>query len=418
MRQRLAGGATLGHPADHLSVEGSRGVAPGVYLDHFAGVPIRAEVAELLQQLWQDSYANPSSIHSQGRRALAMADQATQQIAQQIGASPEGIFFTSGASESNNWAISLWLKRLQKTLAKDETLQVISSRLEHPSVLECFSRRRRTLWLEPALWVESAHSVGSPSDTRRPAANAGSATDGVGPLSCKAPSTPSPVLVALSLVNPLVGTVLDLPIVWARLADPRSFFHCDATAAVGRVPVDFLGLRADSLTFSAHKFGGPHSIGALVVREPKLLKSWIRGGGQQRGLRAGTLDVAGIVATAKAMELAEAERAAESARLLQLREAVWSRVAVACPAARRLSPSEGVPHLLAFEIPSLQGETAVLFLSQQGIFVSSGSACSYAKQTSLPWKGHLRISLGANCDESILEPIGKAMAALSQRFTR
>jgi cysteine sulfinate desulfinase/cysteine desulfurase-like protein len=416
LRQGLAGGDTLGHPTGDLSVEGSRGVAPGIYLDHFAGVAIRAEVAELVQQLWQDSYANPSSIHSHGRRALAMADEATQQIAQQIGASPEGIVFTSGASESNNWAISLWLKRLQKTSAKGEALQVVSSRLEHPSVLECFSRKRKALWLEPSLWVEFSPSAGPP--TRLPSAvtnpHSGWAGDGLEQLSYQ---SPSPVLVALSLVNPLVGTVLDLPAVWARLQHPRSLFHCDATAAMGRVPVDFSLLEADSLTFSAHKFGGPHSTGALVVREPKWLKAWIRGGGQQRGLRAGTLDVAGIVATARALELAERERLAESARLLQLRELVWSRVAVACPAARRLSPPEGVPHLLAFEIPNLQGETAVLFLSQQGIFVSSGSACSYAKQNNLPWKGHLRISLGADCDESILDLIGKAMAALSQRFS-
>lgn len=352
-----------------------------VYLDHFAATPMRPEAMEAMQRCWRDHGANPDSIHEMGQAARQQLDNSRQEIAELLGARhPSQVVFTSGATESNNWALR-FLAQQHKT--------IWSLPGEHSSLLRTARRVGRLQWLEH----DSHLQISTTAEI-----------DG---------------LVAVSLVHSLNGTI-------QPIANINAAVHCDATAAIGRVPVQAHKLGVASLSGSAHKFGGPHSLGLLYLRNPKRWRPWMEGGRQQEGLRSGTLDTAAIVGTQVALRLALQDMKAEAPRLSQLREHLWNIVLEVFPGAWRTSPADGVAALLSVALPNIHGETAVLWLSNQGVFVSSGSACAHGRGAREMLEalggseqylaGHLRFSLGPQSSPEQLVHLRESLLSLKAHF--
>ena len=350
-----------------------------VYLDHAATTPLRPEARDA----WMAASAtvgNPSSIHGGGQAARRVLEDARERIAAALHADPIEVVFTSGGTESVNLAIKgLWWARAAEARA------VVLPDGEHHATLDAVA------WLNAQQGAEvrtvPLHPTGAIDTAAFTAALPGAA-------------------VATALVaNNEVGTVNDVVALSAAAAAEGEPLHLDAVGAFGHLDVDFAAWRGDAagatglaaLSVSAHKIGGPVGIGALVVSRHVTPAALLHGGGQQRGLRSGTQDVAGAAAFAAAAELAVAERESEAARLGVLRDRLVDGIRHVVPEAQLLGDAQrrlpGNAHLL---FPGVAGETLLFLLDQQGIAVSTGSAC----QAGVPEPSHVVRALGRSDDEA------------------
>jgi len=321
-----------------------------IYLDHNAGAPQHAEVTRAMLACLEEDCGNPSSVHEAGRRGRARLEESRQAIAALLHADPAGVVFTSGATEANN--LALW----GRVGAAPGGAHLVVAEVEHPSVRE------------------AANAV----------AAAGGAVSWVGvdregrvdPEAVLRAVTSATRLVSVQVANPETGVLQALPAIAARLRPRGVPLHADAAQAVGRIRVAVDELGVDLLTLSGHKLGGPRGTGALWVRPGCALQPRQVGGGQERGMRAGTENVPGAVGLAAAARLAvrTLERAGEiEARRDRLAAALvglWPGAAVHGAGAARL------PNTCSVCLPGLDGEIAVARLDLDGIAVSMGSACS------------------------------------------
>ena len=326
-----------------------------IYLDHAATTPPAAAVVEAMLPLLRETWGNPSSPHATGRRARAAVDGARDRLAALLGGTPRELVFTAGGTEADNLAIRGTLARW----GAERGRHVIVSAIEHEAVLATAE----------ALAADGACAltvVGCDEHGR------------VDPESVAAAVGSDTLLVSVMLANNEVGTVQDVAAI-ARLVrerNPRTLIHSDAVQALGRVPVDVTALGVDLLSLSAHKCYGPKGTGALWARWGTQPRAQLEGGGQERGRRSGTENVAGIVGFAVAAELATAELAVQAARQSALRDTLEesvtssSGVRVAAAAAPRL------PNLTTFLVDGVVTEVLVTGLDQAGVEVSGGSACS------------------------------------------
>jgi len=312
-----------------------------VYLDYNATAPIRPAVISAMAEALAVP-GNPSSVHSFGRAARAQVEGARERVAELVGARPDQIVFTSGGTEANNLAI-----------AGVGRYRVLASAIEHDSVLKAA--------------VVEAIPV-------RP--------DGVvdlGALEELLIRDSAPALVSIMLANNETGVVQPIGDA-VRLAHARSaLVHCDAVQATGKIAVDFTALGVDLMSLSAHKFGGPPGVGALVVGDDVAVRAVQRGGAQERGRRAGTENLPAIVGFGIAAGAARAELQA-AARLAAWRDAMEARVSAVAPAAivfGREAPR--LPNTSCIALPGLSSELQVMALDLAGIAVSAGSACSSGK---------------------------------------
>jgi cysteine desulfurase NifS len=327
-------------------------IRPGrrVYLDHNATTPLDPEVLEAMLPFLRDDWGNPSSIHTLGNRSRTSLEGARRKVAQVLNCTARRIVFTGGGSEADNLAI-------RGILPFRKGRHLITSAIEHPAVLQtCLSLER-----------EGYEVTVLPVDG-----------DGrVRPESLAAALRPDTALVSVMLANNETGAVQPVAEL-AALARSRGVpFHTDAVQALGKIPVDVEELGVDLLSLSAHKIHGPKGVGALYVRRDMELKPLITGGGQERGLRSGTENVAGIVGFGKACELAQRRlNEGEMARVAQLRDRLEGGILKLLPEARRNGPCEGrLPNTLNMILPEIRGESLVLFLDRRGVLFSSGSAC-------------------------------------------
>lgn len=344
-----------------------------VYLDHAATTPLRPEARDA----WIDateSLGNASSIHGSGQAARRLLEDARERLAVTLGCDPIEVVFTSGGTESVNLAVKgLWWARDASADA------VVLPDGEHHATLDAVA------WLVEHEGAEL-----------RPVA-----LDGVGSIGLdtfRAALEGAAFATAL-VANNEIGTVNDAPGLARVAADGGVPLHLDAVSAFGHIPISFSGWRTDAagpaglvaLSVSAHKIGGPVGVGALVVSRHAALAPLLHGGGQQRGLRAGTQDVAGAAAFAAAAELAVAELEAEAARLAALRDRLVRGILSSVPEAELLGDAEqrlpGNAHIL---FPGASGETLLFLLDQSGISVSTGSAC----QAGVPEPSHVVLALG------------------------
>jgi cysteine desulfurase len=313
------------------------------YLDYNATAPVRpaaaAAVAEALALP-----GNPSSIHGPGRRARAAIEQARAKVAQAIGCQPGEVIFTSGGTEANNLA-----------LACPGIASFVASGIEHDSILA------------------PAKASGLPF---HPVAANRDGTIDLDQLAAALAAAPAPALVAVMAANNETGVIQPLADAarLARAAGAR--LHCDAIQAVGKIPVHFAALGLDSLALSAHKFGGPKGVGALIARDGLPLVFWPRGGGQEFGRRAGTENLPGIMGLAAALE-ASIDELGKAAAMAEARDALERRLLEIAPTATVIgAAAPRLPNTICIALSGVAAATLVIALDLAGIAVSAGSACS------------------------------------------
>jgi cysteine desulfurase len=323
------------------------------YLDWNATAPLRPQArAAMLAAL--ELTGNPSSVHAEGRAARRMVEQARAQVATLIGAEPAEVTFTSGGTEANALALSPGWSQARRTGFD----RLLVSAIEHPSVAQGGRF--------------SAERVGN-----IPVTGAGI----VDLDALKAALRAGPALVSVMLANNETGILQPIREVADIVHEAGSLLHVDAVQAPGRIECNINDLSADLLTISAHKIGGPKGAGALVRREGlHLAEPLIRGGGQERGLRAGTEDVAAIAGFGAAAATAGAGREAEAASMRRLRDRLEAGLRAATPDVIIFGADHArLPNTTLFTHPGLSAETAIIAFDLEGVAVSSGSACSSGK---------------------------------------
>ena len=352
------------------------------YLDWNATAPLRPQArAAMVEAL--DAIGNPSSVHAEGREARGIVEAARERVAVLVGAEPRHVVFTASGTEANMLALS------PKTGGPWQRLLV--SAIEHPSVR---SGGRFAAVEEVA--VTAAGFIDLADLTDRLAA---------GP----------PALVSIMLANNETGVVQPVEEVARLVHEAGSLLHVDAVQAGGRIPCDINALAADLLTLSGHKIGAPKGAGALLKRAPLQLDPLVTGGGQERGERAGTENVAAIAGFGAAAGAAGADLAAESARMRGLRDRLEAGLRAATPGLIIFgADAERLPNTTLFGLDGLKAETAIILFDLAGVAVSSGAACSSGKvQPSHVLKARgvtpplaraaVRVSLGPTTTEDDIE---------------
>jgi cysteine desulfurase len=332
-----------------------------LYLDNAATSPVRPEVLEAMMPYLTHWFGNASSHHTVGEAAADALADARARIARILGMRAGDIVFTSGGTEANNLAvkgIALAARERLRAGGSAATGHVVTTPIEHESILESASYLRR------------AHGF----DVTLVPVDDGGRLD---PAAVAAVLRDDTVLVTFGYANNEVGTVQDVAAV-AAVAHERGIpVHVDAVQAAGWLPLSAAALGADALSIAGHKLGAPKGTGVLGVRGRIPLEPLLHGGGQERGRRSGTEDVAGAVGLAMALELAESERAEAAERVAALRDAFIGRVLSAVPTARLTGdPVHRLPATASFTFAGTSGEAVLLELERRGIVSSSGSACA------------------------------------------
>ena len=371
------------------------------YLDNAATTPVRPEAAQAAMDAMLQGWGNPSSVYALGTRAAAQVKGWRADVAGALGCLPEELFFTSCGSESDNWAIQGALE-----LNRRKGGHIITTAIEHAAVLEPLKALERqgyeVTYLQPG-----RQGVLDPAQV-----------DGA--------LRPDTVLVSMMLVNNELGTIL--PVREAAAAIRRTgcpaLLHCDAVQGFLKIPFTPKGLGVDLLSISGHKVHAPKGVGALYVRKGLKLPPLIRGGGQEGGLRSGTEATSQIAAFAAAARLGAASMEADTARMAELRACTVERLAREIPEAQVLTRG-GAPHILPITLPGYKSEVVVRFLSDQGVCLSSGSACHRGKPShvfaalKLPrpqLDGALRISFSCDTTREDVDALIKGLRAAKEQL--
>jgi cysteine desulfurase len=319
-----------------------------IYLDNNATTPLLPAVGEAMQPYLTDVYGNPASSHCAGRRARQALEDAREQTASLLGAHPDEVIFTSGATEANNLAVF--------GLAGSSPGHLVVSPIEHPCVLEpvrCLAEAGFAVdWLE----VNRTGVVAKESLAQR--------------------LRPDTRLVSVMLANHETGALQPVGALVSELPEGVAS-HCDAAAAAGKVLLNFHDLGVTSLTVSAHKFHGPKGVGALFLRRGAKLRPQMYGGHQQQGRRPGTEPVALAVGLATALDLARREQSARLERVARLRDLFLARLrTTSAPVVLNGTAERGVPHTLNLSFPGCRADALLMNLDIAGVACATGSACS------------------------------------------
>ncbi|GAA1320528.1 cysteine desulfurase family protein [Leucobacter albus] len=353
------------------------------YLDAAATAPLRPEALRAMLDVWESGQANASSVHSPGFRARELVEGARTRIARALGAMPGEVIFTSGGTEANSLAI------VGLALARPRGRHIVTTAIEHSSVLESCRYLERVFGFELTVLPVDADGL-------------------VDQAAAAQALRPDTTLVSVGLANGEIGTVQSL----GELADSARELgvtvHSDAVQAAASLPVSFgsstapsaapgapagvapdpsawPGRSVDAITVASHKFGGPQGVGALIVRGHLQLESIIHGGGQERGARSGTENVAGIAGFAAAVAVATGQIGSAALALMDSRDELIARVLAEVPGAALTGhPSERLPGHASFTISGVSGESLLVALDTAGVAVSSGSACAAGKSEPSP----------------------------------
>lgn len=344
-----------------------------IYLDHNATTPVDEEVLEAMAPFVQKQFGNPSSLHHWGREARRAVEQAREEVALLIGAEdPAEIFFTSGGSEADNLA----LKGVAFPYWK-QGKQIITSQVEHPAVLST-CRLLETYGYRVTYLPVDRYGQVDPADL-------------------EAALTPETILVSIMHANNEVGTIQPVAELATLAKEKGVLFHTDAVQSVGKIPVDVKALGVDLLSLSGHKLYAPKGIGALYVRKGTPLWPLISGGHQEEGLRAGTENVAGIVALGKACAIARRVMKQEGERLARLRDRLQEGICTTIPGVSLNGhPTQRLPTTVNLSFHGVEGEALLIHLDLQGVAVSTGSACSSGRLE----PSHVLEAMGLTPEES------------------
>jgi cysteine desulfurase len=322
-----------------------------IYLDHNATTPVDPAVAERMAWVLREHFGNPSSIYPIGRKVKELMNEARERVAGSLGVDRGEIFFTGSGTESDNFAIFGTFD------AAPEKNEFVTSAIEHPAVIEAAKALEKRGLKVTYLPVDQYGTVGL--DDLRSAL------------------TPKTGLVSVMHANNEIGTIQPIAEI-VRIAHERDIpVHTDAVQSLGKIDVDARKLGVDFLTVSAHKIYGPKGIGALYIRRGANICPFVRGGRQERGLRAGTENTAGIVGFGEAVRVFEEKGRKERSRVEKLAEILKKGVEERIPGAKfNGHPENRIKSTLNFAFPGIEAEAILLSLATKEIYVSTGSACS------------------------------------------
>ncbi|MBK5306773.1 MAG: cysteine desulfurase [Frankiaceae bacterium] len=346
------------------------------YLDHAASTPMLPEAVAAVTAAMA-STGNPSSLHTAGRRARRLVEESRESLARSLGARPSEVVFTGGGTESDNLAVKgIFFAR---RAADPRRTRILASAVEHHAVMDAVE------WLvahegAQVTWLE-VDDVGR-----------------VHPESLKRALDDDVALVSVMWANNEVGTVQPVRAL-AEVAHEHGVpLHTDAVQGVGQLPVDFADSGVDALTVTGHKFGGPLGVGALLLGRDIACTPLLHGGGQERDVRSGTVDVPGVAGLAAAAAVATERQPETAARLSALRDDLVARVEAALPDAV-LNGDRGpgrLPGNAHFSFPGCEGDSLLLLLDARGVEVSTGSACS----AGVARPSHVLVAMGAEEDRA------------------
>ncbi len=374
-----------------------------LYLDHSATTPVKQEVLETMLPYLSEAFGNPSSIYRIGREARLAVEKAREKIAAAIGAEAGEVYFTGSGTEADNWALRGVARLLEK-----KGRHIITSAIEHPAVLETCRDLQQQGGEITYLPVDSDGLV--------------SAAD------LEAAIRPDTVLVSIMAANNEIGTVEPFAELAAVCRKKGVFFHTDAVQAIGQIPIDVKKMGIDLLSMSGHKFYGPKGVGALYVRKGIAIKPFITGGHQEKGRRAATENVAGIVGMGTAIELAVKDLTKNTEHLRMLRDTAISRIEAEIPYVRLNGHRTcRLPGHVNFSFQFIEGESLLLMLDINGIAGSSGSACTSGSldpshvllAIGLPHEiahGSLRLTFGAENTMEDVDYLVEKLKTIVQRL--
>lgn len=338
-----------------------------IYLDHAATTPVSPAVLEAMLPCFTQVWGNASSVHAPGREAKRALEASRRQVAKALNASvPQEIYFTAGGSESDNWAI-------KGAAFAHRTGHIITTAIEHHAVLHTCQ------WLEKQGFFVTYLPV-----------------DGFGRVTAaqiEQAIRPDTFLVSVMAANNEVGTLQPIAEIGALCRARGILFHTDAVQAMGGIPLDVQAMQVDLLSLSGHKLHGPKGVGALYIRKWTKVDSLIHGGAQERGFRAGTENLPGIVGLGKAVELAQEGLADNSARMTALREKLIHGLMARVPDTRLNGhPTDRLPNNVNLSFAGVEGEALLLRLDLAGVACSSGSACTSGTLDA----SHVLLAMGLN----------------------
>ena len=370
-----------------------------IYFDNAATTKIYDDALTSYVQVSQKFFGNPSSLHQLGVDAFQVLTKARAQVASLLSVQPEEIFFTSGGTESNNWAI--------KGTALEKSVfgkHIITTKIEHPSVIQTCKQLERFGFEVTYLDVDSKGIVSVDQ--------------------LKESLRKDTILVSVMAVNNEVGAVQPIAEIAKVLEEyPSIHFHVDAVQAVERASQLLSIGRIDLLSLSAHKFHGPRGVGIMYKKFGRKIQALLTGGGQEKGERSTTENLPGIVATTKALRMALEEESVTG----ELRSQLWKELATK-PEIRIFSPEDGASHVLCFAIKGVRGEVVVHAFENHGIYISTTSACSskkgdssstlYAMDVPTEWAtGAVRVSFSNDNTKEEVEQFIEVLHQLMKQFS-
>ena len=370
-----------------------------IYFDNAATTKIYDDALTSYVQVSQKFFGNPSSLHQLGVDAFQVLTKARAQVASLLSVQPEEIFFTSGGTESNNWAI--------KGTALEKSVfgkHIITTKIEHPSVIQTCKQLERFGFEVTYLDVDSKGIVNVDQ--------------------LKESLRKDTILVSVMAVNNEVGAVQPIAGIAKVLEEyPSIHFHVDAVQAVERASQLLAIGRIDLLSLSAHKFHGPRGVGIMYKKFGRKIQALLTGGGQEKGERSTTENLPGIVATTKALRMALEEKSVTG----ELRSQLWKEFATK-PEIRIFSPEDGASHVLCFAIKGVRGEVVVHAFENHGIYISTTSACSskkadssstlYAMDVPTEWAtGAVRVSFSNDNTKEEVEQFIDVLHQLMKQFS-
>lgn len=373
-----------------------------IYLDNAATTPVDKRVLEAMLPYYSDVFGNPSSLYSYGQEAKKAIEEAREKVAKALGADADEIYFTSGGSESDNWA----LKGVAYAL-KDKGNHIITTEIEHPAALNTCRYLEKEGFKVTYLPVDE-YGLVKPEDLKKAI-------------------TDKTILVSIMFANNEIGTIEPIEELVKIAHEKNVYFHTDAVQAVGNIPIDVKKLDVDLLSLSAHKIYGPKGVGALYIKKGIKIHSLIQGGTQEKNRRAGTENVAGIVGLGEAIELITKNLDSHINKLTFLRDKLINGILEKIPYVRLNGhPTKRLPGNVNVSFEFVDGESLILNLDMAGICASSGSACTsgslepshvllaigHSKELA---RGSLRLTIGKDNTE---EDIDKVLEVLPQIIKR
>ena len=374
-----------------------------IYMDHSATTFVKPEVLDAMIPYFTERFGNPSSIYNLARESKKAIDAAREQTAKALGADPDEIYFTSGGSESDNWAI----KGVALANRKRGN-HIITTQIEHHAVLHTCQFLEKEGFEITYLPVDQ-YGLVDPADLEKAI-------------------TEKTILISIMYANNEIGTIEPIADLGAIAKKHNVYFHTDAVQVIGSIPIKVNEQNIDLLSLSAHKFYGPKGVGALYIRKGVRIENLIHGGGQERRRRAGTENIAGIVGLGKAIEMVNVDITGHNAKIRSMRDRLIRGVLEKIPNTRLNGhPEKRLPGNFNVSFEFIEGESMLLWLNDNGICASTGSACTSGSlepshvllATGLPVEishGSLRLTLGdANTENDVdfvLEVLPKVVTKL------